>query len=72
VNLGYRPTMSSNRSERVLEVHLLNFGRDIYGKDVELRFVRYLRPERKFENVAARVQQIGQDVQQAQKLTKCN
>jgi riboflavin kinase / FMN adenylyltransferase len=70
VNLGYRPTMSSNRSERVLEVYLLDFDRDIYRKDVELRFVRYLRPEKKFDNVDALVRQIERDVQQARDLAR--
>jgi riboflavin kinase/FMN adenylyltransferase len=68
VNLGYRPTMSSGRSERTLEIYLLDFDRDIYGKDLELRFVRYLRPEKKFENVDALVRQIEHDVQQAREL----
>src|SRR5204862_1672340 len=40
VNLGLRPTMSSGKSDRVLEIHLLDFERDIYGKDLQLRFVR--------------------------------
>jgi len=68
VNLGYRPTMSSGKSDRTLEVYLLDFDRDIYGKDIELRFVRYLRPEKKFENVEALVQQIERDVQKAREL----
>jgi riboflavin kinase / FMN adenylyltransferase len=67
VNLGYRPTVSSSR-DRILEVYLLDFDRDIYGKDLELRFIRYLRPEKKFENVDALVRQIESDVQQARKL----
>ena len=68
VNLGYRPTVSSGQSERVLEIHLLDFDRDIYGKDLEVRFVRYLRPEKKFENVDALVRQIQLDVKQAREL----
>jgi len=70
VNLGYRPTMSSGSSNRTLEVYLLNFDRDIYGKDLELRFIRYLRPEKKFENVDALVEQIERDVQQACELAE--
>src|SRR5438067_13295927 len=70
VNLGYRPTVSSGRSDRILEVYLLDFDRDIYGKDLELRFVRYLRPERKFENVDALVRQIELDVRQARELAE--
>ena len=68
VNLGIRPTVSSGKSERVLEIHLLDFNRDIYGEDVEVRFVRYLRPERKFENIEALVQQIDRDVREAREL----
>jgi riboflavin kinase / FMN adenylyltransferase len=68
VNLGYRPTVSSGKSERVLEIHLLDFDRDIYGKDIEVRFVRYLRPEKKFENLEALARQIEFDVQQARQL----
>ncbi len=68
VNLGFRPTVSSGKSERVLEIHLLDFNREIYGEDVEVRFVQYLRPEKKFENVDALVRQIGLDISQARKL----
>jgi riboflavin kinase/FMN adenylyltransferase len=68
INLGYRPTVSDERSERVLEIYLLDFNRDIYGENVEVRFVRYLRPERKFDNLEALVRQIDADVQQAREL----
>jgi riboflavin kinase/FMN adenylyltransferase len=68
INLGYRPTVSSDKAERVLEIYLLDFDHDIYGKDVEVRFLRYLRPEKKFENLDALVRQIELDVQQARKL----
>src|SRR5438876_544354 len=68
VNLGYRPTVSSGKSERVLEIYLLDFDRDIYGEDVEVRFARYLRPEQKFDSMEALVRQIELDVQQAREL----
>ncbi len=68
VNLGVRPTISSGKSERILEIHLLDFNRDIYGRDVELRFLRRLREEKKFETIDALVQQIRLDVQQARQV----
>jgi riboflavin kinase/FMN adenylyltransferase len=68
VNLGVRPTVSSGKSERVLEIYLLDFQQEIYGKDLEVRFIQYLRPEKKFENVAALVEQIRGDVHQAREL----
>jgi riboflavin kinase / FMN adenylyltransferase len=68
VNLGVRPTVTSGKSERVLEIHLFDFNRSIYGQDLEVRFVKFLRPERKFENMDALVAQIRRDVDQAREL----
>jgi len=68
LNLGVRPTVAGGKSERVLEIHLFDFNRDIYGKDVEVRFVKFLRPEQKFESVDALVAQIRRDVDQAHEL----
>lgn len=69
VNLGYRPTVS-HESNRVLEIHLFDFNRDIYGQELEVRFVRYLRPEKKFESVDALVKQIDLDVRQAREICR--
>ena len=69
VNLGYRPTVDTGKSERILEIHLFDFERDIYGKDLEVRFIRYLRPEKKFESVEALARQIDLDVKQARELS---
>ena len=68
VNLGYRPTVDTRKSERILEIHLFDFDHDIYGKDLEVRFIRYLRPEKKFESVEALARQIEADVKQAREL----
>ncbi len=67
LNLGYRPTVSSEK-DRVLEIHLFDFDRDIYGSDLEVHFVRYLRPEKKFESVDMLARQIALDVKQARDL----
>jgi riboflavin kinase/FMN adenylyltransferase len=69
VNLGYRPTVETSKSERTLEIHLFDFERDIYGKDLEVRFIRFLRPEKKFGNVEALARQIDLDVKQARELS---
>jgi riboflavin kinase / FMN adenylyltransferase len=68
VNLGVRPTIMSGTLERVLEIHLFDFNRDIYGKDVEVRFVKYLRPEQKFDGVETLVAHIRRDIDQARQL----
>ena len=68
VNVGFRPTVSEQKPERLIEVHLLDFGRDIYGEDIEVRFVKFLRPERKFGSIEALREQITADVRIAREL----
>jgi riboflavin kinase/FMN adenylyltransferase len=65
INLGVRPTVSSGKSERVLEIHLFDFNREIYGHDIEVRFLKFLRPEKKFANFEALVEQIRRDCDEA-------
>lgn len=69
INLGVRPTVARGRPQRTLEIHLLDFARDIYGQDMEVRFRQYLRPEMKFENVEALKAQIATDVERARALS---
>ncbi|MGZ5004234.1 MAG: bifunctional riboflavin kinase/FAD synthetase [Chthoniobacterales bacterium] len=64
-NLGMRPTIESEKPERLLELHFFDLDRDIYGEDVEVRFVRYLRPEKKFADLDQLAAQIARDVAQA-------
>jgi riboflavin kinase/FMN adenylyltransferase len=65
INLGVRPTVARGAPQRTLEIHLLDFNRDIYGQDMEVRFLQYLRPEKKFDNVESLKRQIDADVAQA-------
>ena len=69
INLGVRPTVTTGKSERVLEIHLFDFDRDIYGEDVEVRFLKFLRPEKKFENLDALVRQIRRDAEEARQIS---
>ena len=64
-NLGVRPTVSGEKPQRLLELHLFDLQEDIYGAEVEVRFGRYLRAEKKFENVEDLAAQIARDVEQA-------
>ncbi len=68
VNIGVRPTFKDKPYGRVLEVHILDFDRDIYGQDVEVAFLQKLRDEQKFDSVNALKAQIADDVQAARKL----
>jgi riboflavin kinase/FMN adenylyltransferase len=60
-NLGIRPTVSQD-SKRVLEVHVFAFDGDLYGMDVEVEFLRFVRGERKFASLADLRAQIDKDI----------
>ncbi|MCF8177003.1 MAG: bifunctional riboflavin kinase/FAD synthetase [Sulfuritalea sp.] len=60
-NIGVRPTVDEGLKP-VLEVHLLDFDRDIYGKHVDVNFLYKLRAEAKFESLDALKAQIARDV----------
>lgn len=65
-NIGTRPTVCGTKT--LLEVHLFNFDRDIYGAHVEVMFVAKIRDEKRFESFEALKDQINRDVQQAKKI----
>ena len=67
-NLGYRPSVEGETARRLLEVHLLDWTGDLYGKDLEVRFVKFLRPEQRFDGLEDLRIQIGKDVAQARTL----
>ena len=58
-NLGIRPTVGGIRP--LLEVHLFDFNRDIYGAHISVRFVHKLRDEQRFPNFDALKAQIAAD-----------
>jgi riboflavin kinase/FMN adenylyltransferase len=60
-NLGRRPTVAAD-AEPSLEVHLLDWSGDLYGKDMEVRFKRHLRSEMKFSSLDELKAQIARDV----------
>lgn len=62
-NLGTRPSVGG--SEILLEVHLLDYAGDLYGRELELRFIRQLREERSFPDLHALRDQIARDAANA-------
>ena len=65
-NLGTCPTVSGENV--TVETHLLGFSGDLYGKEITLEFLNFLRPEKKFENLAALQKQIAKDAEYFQSL----
>lgn len=61
-NVGNRPTI--NGTKPLLEVHLFDFANAIYGQAIEVRFLKKIRAETKFDSFDALKQQIARDVAQ--------
>lgn len=59
-SFGRRPTVA-NEGPTLLEVYLFDFSEDLYGRDIEVFFIDFLRPETKFELLDALIAQIRQD-----------
>ena len=59
-SIGVRPTFGL--TERLLEVYIIDFDRDIYGERMCVEFVSKLRNQETFPNVEELVRQIDQDV----------
>ena len=64
-NLGYRPTF--NQQKILLEVHLFNFSGNLYNKYLSVEFLKFIRKERKFKNIAQLRTQIKIDLNIAKK-----
>lgn len=59
-NLGVRPTVDG--ATRVLEAHVFDFSGDLYGREIEVEFVEFLRAEMRFSSLDLLRQQIRKDV----------
>ena len=60
MNIGYRPTLD-NGPQRSLEVHLLDFDGNLYGDEIKIEFLHFLREERKFDSIDLLKQQLHHD-----------
>ena len=65
-NLGRRPTFDGTGV--ILEVHILDYSGDLYGRQVRVAFVEHLRPEQKFDGLEGLKAQIDTDCQAAREL----
>ncbi len=65
-NLGYRPTF--NQKKILLEVHLFNFSGNLYNKLLSVEFLKFIRKEKKFNNVNQLRAQIKKDLNIAKKI----
>lgn len=62
-NIGVKPTFQGKI--RNIEVHLLDFYQDLYGKNIKVSFTRRLREEKRFKTSSDLVEQIERDILEA-------
>lgn len=70
MNIGFRPTV--NGKHQTIEVHLLDFNKDMYGKTIQVQLIYRLRDEQKFNSVQDLFAQIKLDEQHTRELIKNN
>ena len=69
-NLGIRPTVGG--TQHLLEVHLLDFEGNLYGKTLEIFFGKMIRGEKQFQGLAELQNQIQLDLEEARRLFKAS
>lgn len=62
-NIGYSPTFDDNLF--TVEVHILDYSGDLYGKQIRVNFIHRIRAEQKFDSIEELTAQINKDVQDA-------
>jgi riboflavin kinase / FMN adenylyltransferase len=70
LNIGYRPTFEG--ANKSIEVHVFDFNQDIYGEEIQVKFVDYLREEKKFDSLEALKKQLTEDAIAAKKILQIN
>lgn len=65
-NVGFNPTFSSHEANAFsLEVHILDFNREIYGEEIQINFKKRIRDEIRFDSPSHLIDQIRKDIQWA-------
>tara|TARA_B100000575_G_scaffold292014_1_gene299355 strand:+ start:857 stop:1786 length:930 start_codon:yes stop_codon:yes gene_type:complete len=64
-NFGERPTVDG--SKLLLETHIFNFSEEIYGNELTVQFLTFIRAEHKFANFEELAKQIKKDIEIAKK-----
>lgn len=68
INIGRRPTFYEHTEQSLLEAHLIDFEGDLYGEQIDVSFVEFLRSERKFDGIEQLSAQLRADIAEARTL----
>lgn len=66
-NIGSNPTFNNSQSLNI-ETNLFDFNSDIYGEEIEVKFIQKIRDEKKFPTVNDLIKQISSDVKSAKEI----
>ena len=66
-NIGFRPTVTGSGA-LTIETHIFGFDQDIYGLDIRVRFLRFIRAERRFPSLQALKEQLAKDKEECLKV----
>ena len=64
-NIGYRPTFGGKKL--ILEVNIFNLKANLYNKKMKVSFIKFIRPEKKFNSMKQLKIQIKKDITKAKK-----
>ena len=70
VNIGINPTFTPDKLTPNVEAHILDFNRELYGEELKLEFVEYLREEMKYDSVEALLKQIHADIARTREILR--
>ena len=59
MNIGFNPTFGSNKKS--IEVNIFDFNKDLYGKNIKIEFLKFIRDEIKFDNAEMLKNQLNVD-----------
>ena len=67
-NIGYRPTFKGQNL--LLETNIFGINQNLYDKEIEVNFKKFIRPEKKFKNLEHLKEQIKKDIAKAKNNVK--
>ena len=59
MNIGFNPTFGNKKL--TIEVNIFDFNQDIYGENIKIEFIKFIRNEMKFQNIGELIKQIKID-----------
>ncbi len=70
LNIGYRPTFNNQQKLRSIEVHILEFKKNVYSEEISVEFIDRIRDEKKFEGLEELKSQLKDDEQKIREILK--